>query len=238
MGAIKSAMGDFVLTFLWVFSASTLGVITSMIGSNFGVKGLLFEVFCMAFLTLVMLFAFGSIGEALGGATFNPTDFVTFYAAGVRTDHSLFSASLRLPAQAAGAACGALAIMEVIPKQYKHMMMGPSLKVDLHTGAIAEGLLTFGITFLVLLIILRGPNNALLKNWLLSMSTVVLVFAGSAYTGPAMNPAVAFGWAYVDKRHNTWEQFYVFWICPFVGAILSASLFRVVFTPPAKQKTA
>lgn len=98
MGAIKSAIGDFVLTFMWVFCASTLGVITSIIGSNFGVKGLLFELVCMAFLILVMLFIFGPIGDALGGATFNPTDLVTFYAAGVRTE-SLFSASLRLPAQ-------------------------------------------------------------------------------------------------------------------------------------------
>ncbi|KAK1393193.1 Aquaporin SIP [Heracleum sosnowskyi] len=237
MGAIKSAIGDFVVTFMWVFCASTLGVITSIIGSKFGVEGLFFELFCMAFLILVLLFVFGPIGDALGGATFNPTDLVTFYAAGVRPQ-SLFSASLRLPAQAAGAAFGALAIMEVIPKQYKHMVIGPSLKVDLHTGAIAEGVLTFGITFLVLLIVLRGPKNALLKNWLIAMSTVALAFAGSAYTGPAMNPAIAFGWAYVDKRHNTWEQFYVFWVCPFVGAILSASLFRVVFPPPAKQKTA
>lgn len=92
--------------------------------------------------------------------------------------------------QAAGAAGGALAIMELMPVQYKHMVMGPSLKVDLHTGAIAEGVLTFVITFLVLCIILRGPTNALLKNWLLAMTTVVLVFAGSGYTGPSMNPAI------------------------------------------------
>lgn len=70
------------------------------------------------------------------------------------------------------------------------MVMGPSLKVDLHTGAIAEGVLTFVITFLVLCIILRGPQNALLKNWLLAMTTVVIVFAGAGYTGPSMNPAI------------------------------------------------
>lgn len=91
--------------------------------------------------------------------------------------------------QAAGAVGGALAIKEFMPVQYKHMLGGPSLKVDLHTGAIAEGVLTFTITFLVLLIILRGPNSPLLKNLLLAMSTVALVVAGSSYTGPSMNPA-------------------------------------------------
>ena len=92
-------------------------------------------------------------------------------------------------AKALGAAGGALAIMEVIPSKYKHMIGGPSLKVDLHTGAVAEGVLTFVITFAVLFIILKGPRSELLKTWLLAMSTVALVMIGSAYTGPSMNPA-------------------------------------------------
>lgn len=84
---------------------------------------------------------------------------------------------------------GALAIMEVMPKHYKHMLGGPSLKVDLHTGAIAEGVLTFLISFAVLLIVLRGPRSPILKTWLLAMATVALVISGSNYTGPSMNPA-------------------------------------------------
>lgn len=91
--------------------------------------------------------------------------------------------------QAVGAAVGAMAIMEVIPTKFKHMIGGPSLKVDLHTGAAAEGLLTFVITFAVLFIILKGPRSNLLKTWLLATATVALVMIGSAYTGPAMNPA-------------------------------------------------
>lgn len=92
--------------------------------------------------------------------------------------------------QAAGAAGGALTIKELMPMQYKHMLGGPSLKVDMHTGAIAEGVLTFSITFLALFIILRGPKNSLVKNWLLAASTVMLLIAGSSYTGPSMNPAI------------------------------------------------
>lgn len=84
---------------------------------------------------------------------------------------------------------GALAINEVMPSQYKHLLGGPSLKVDLHTGAIAEGVLTFLISFLVLVIILRGPRSPFLKTLLLAVVTVALVVAGSVYTGPSMNPA-------------------------------------------------
>ncbi|WVZ08329.1 hypothetical protein V8G54_021675 [Vigna mungo] len=163
--------------------------------------------------------------------------------------------------QAVGAAGGAMAIMEVVPQKYRHMIGGPSLKVDLHTGAVVEGALTFFITFIVLFIFLKGPRSDLLKIWFLATATVVLVMVGSAYTGPAMNPAngdlndyfekplnfdlkivLAFGWAYLNNWHNTWDQLYVYWICPFAGAILAAWLFRAIFPPPPppelKQKKA
>lgn len=84
---------------------------------------------------------------------------------------------------------GALAIMELIPPKYKYMLGGPSLKVDLHTGAVAEGVLTFLITFSVLVIVLKGPNSNIFKTLMLAVATVVLVVTGSTYTGPSMNPA-------------------------------------------------
>ncbi|XP_068665638.1 aquaporin SIP1-2 [Aristolochia californica] len=239
MGAVKTAIGDAVITFLWVFCSSTLGALTSVVASALDIHGqgptLAITVLILTFLLLI----FTALGEMLGGATFNPTGSASFYAAGVGGD-TLSSLALRLPAQTAGAVAGAAAIMEYMPLQYKHMLGGPALKVDLQTGAIAEGVLTFLMTFLVLYIILRGPKNTLLQIFLLAISTMTLVITGSTYTGPSMNPANAFGWAYVYNRHNTWEQFYVYWICPFVGAILAAWVFRYLCPPPAigKQKKA
>ncbi|XP_015866459.1 aquaporin SIP1-1-like [Ziziphus jujuba] len=240
MGAIKAAIGDTVLTFMWVFCASCLGVLTSFIANIVGVQGSLWpSLFITTVLVFLLVFIFTLIGDALGGASFNPTGTASFYAAGLGPD-TLFSMALRFPAQALGAVGGALAIREVMPIQYKHMLGGPSLKVDLHTGAIAEGVLTFVISFAVLVIILRGPSSPLLKTWFLAVATVAMVTAGSPYTGPSMNPANAFGWAYVNNWHNTWEQFYVYWICPFIGAVLAAWIFRIVFPAPApvKQKKA
>ncbi|KAG2718590.1 hypothetical protein I3760_03G227300 [Carya illinoinensis] len=242
MGAIKAAIGDAVLTFMWAFCASSLGALTSVIATALGVQGLLWpSIFITTLLFFVLLFVFTLIGDALlGGASFNPTGNASFYAAGLGSD-TLFSMALRFPAQAAGAVGGTLAIMEIMPKEYKHILGGPSLKVDLHSGAIAEGLLTFLMSFAVLLIILRGPRSLIMKTWFLAVATVSLIFVGSNYTGPAMNPTFAFGWAYVDKSHDTWEHFYVYWICPFIGAILAAWIFRLLFptsSQPAKQKKA
>ncbi|GAA0160208.1 hypothetical protein Leryth_018150 [Lithospermum erythrorhizon] len=235
-GVIKSAMADGLITFLWVFCASTLGVLTSIITSTLGMVDGVSRLLITTTLVFIFLFIFGFVGEALGGASFNPSATAALYAVGIGSDTDfLFSAALRFPAQAIGAVGGALAILQCMPTKYKHMLGGPSLKVDIHTGAIAECVLTFTLMFLVLFMVLRGPRSALLRNLLLSISTVSLVVFGSKYTGPSMNPANAFGWAYVRNRHGTFEQFYVYWISPFVGAILAAWSFLVFFPPPGKQ---
>ncbi|GLT59705.1 hypothetical protein SLA2020_325100 [Shorea laevis] len=239
MGAITAAIGDLVLTFLWVFCSSTFGLLTTLTVTTFGLQGIAWApVAITTVLIFAFVFVFSLIAEALGGASFNPTGNASIFAAGLGGD-SLISMALRFPAQAAGAVGGVLAITEVMPVQYKNMIGGPSLKVDVHTGAIAEGLLTFLISFAVLLIIFKGPRNGILQAWLLALVTVALVVSGTHYTGPSMNPANAYGWAYLDKWHNTPEHFYVYWISPFIGAILAAWVFRIFFPPPApKQKKA
>lgn len=234
MGAIKLAVGDGILTFMWVFCASTIRLFTYLVSTWVGVTGsLTLAVTTSIVATLVFIFTF--VGQILGGASFNPTGTAAFYAAGLGRD-SLLSMALRFPAQAAGAVGGAIAISEVMPSQYKHMLGGPSIKVDLHTAAIAEGVLTFLISLAVLVIILKVPGGTLVKTWLLAMATVTLVVTGSTYTGPSMNPANAFGWAYINNWHNTWDQFYVYWICPFIGAIVAAWVFRLIFPQPKKQQ--
>ncbi|KVI08417.1 aquaporin SIP1-2-like [Cynara cardunculus var. scolymus] len=239
MGVVKAAIGDAVVTFMWIFCASTLGAATSIIANKIGVEGMASLLITTSLIFLIS-FLFGSIADAFGGASFCATGTLAFYIAGAGGDDTLMSTAVRFPAQAVGAVGGLLALLELIPLEYKHMLEGPALKVDLHTGAIAEGVLTFIITFIVLLIIIKGPKSFFLKNWILSMVTMVLIVVGSSYTGPSMNPANAFGWAYVNNKHITWEQFYVYWICPSLGAILAALSYRFVFPPPAapKKKTA
>ncbi|XP_052175902.1 aquaporin SIP1-2-like [Diospyros lotus] len=236
MKAIRTAIGDAVLTFMWVFCASTIGTFTSIISAAVGAQGMA-TLFITTVLVFILVFIFTIVGGILGGASFNPSGTTAFYAAGLGSG-SLITTAMRFPAQAAGAVGGALSISQVMPKQYKHMIGGPSLKVDLHTGAMAEGFLTFALTFAILLIVLRGPRSLALKTWLMAVATVALVVTGAPYTGPSMNPANAFGWAYVKKRHDKWDHFYVYWICPFIGATLAGWIFRVVYAPPSKQKKA
>lgn len=236
MGLIKAAIGDAILTSMWVFSMPFLGIFSSTIAEFIGVEAKsLASLFITINLATCFVLTFSLIGAALGGASFNPTTTLSFYAAGIKPDASLMSMAVRFPAQAAGGVGGATAILQAMPRKYKHLLKGPSLKVDLHTGAVAEGAFTFVFCLALLLVMLKGPKNLLLKVWMVAVVTVGLVISGRRYTGPSLNPANAYGWAYVNNWHNTWDLFYVYWICPFVGAILAAWVFRYLFKAPIKK---
>eukprot|EP00252_Welwitschia_mirabilis_P022986 TRINITY_DN6389_c0_g1_i1.p1 TRINITY_DN6389_c0_g1~~TRINITY_DN6389_c0_g1_i1.p1 ORF type:complete len:238 (-),score=19.29 TRINITY_DN6389_c0_g1_i1:243-956(-) len=237
MGLIGLAVGDAIICFLWMFFSSFLAPATFVTSSYLGLEEPLTTGVTLGLLT-VLVFVFSLVGDALGGITWNPTALSANYALGIGTD-SLLALALRFPAQAAGAVGGVLAIAELMPAEYKHFLVGPSLKVDLHQGAVAEGVLTMLITYLVLLILIRGPRNTFYKSFLISCVTILFVVAGSTYTGPSMNPINAYGWAYLNNTHNNWDHFYVYWLAPFVGSIISALLFRLTaLPPPQKQKAA
>nr|AFK49451.1 unknown [Lotus japonicus] len=239
MGLIKSAIGDAILTSIFVFCISSLRTLTFKTSLFLGLQSvLLATLFISTIINTFIVLTISLIGRALGGASFNPSTTVSFYTAGFRPDASLFSMAVRFPAQAAGGVLGVMAILELMPEQYKHMVKGPSLKVDLHTGAIAEGVLTFTHNLVILFIMLKGPRNPWVKVYLLSVATLVLVLTGSGYTGPSLNPANAFGWAYMNNKHSTWEQFYVFWICPLMGAVSAGLGHRFLFMSQTKQKKA
>jgi aquaporin SIP len=237
---IRAALGDAILTSLWVFSAPSMRVFTAIIASFLGVQARsLIGRFITTILATTLVLIFGLIGKLLGGASFNPSTTVSLYAAGLNPGTSLMSMAVRFPAQAAGGVGGAKAILQVMPRKYEHFVRGPSLKVDVNTGAIAEGVLTFSLCFGLLWVMLRGPKNLILQIWLLKVATVGLVIVGSGYTGPSMNPANAFGWAYVNNWHNSWELFFVYWIGPLIGAFFAARIFMVLFPPPeTKEKKA
>ncbi|KAE8668234.1 Aquaporin SIP1-1 [Hibiscus syriacus] len=238
MGVIKSAMADALLTSMWIFSMPFLRVFTIQISAFLGVQTLPPAVFFITTIVVtLMMFIFTLVGGALGGASFNPTASVAFYAAGLKEDMSLLSMAVRFPAQAAGGVIGVKAIMGFLPRELTETMKGPSLKVDLQTGFLAEGLLTFGLCLALLVILFRGPKNPLVKLLLMAATTVGCVGKGAKYTGPSLNPANAFGWAYVNNWHNSWQLYYVYWLGPLTGATLAAWVFRFLLSPsPASTK--
>lgn len=105
VNAIKAAIGDAVLTFMFVFVSSTLGLVTNEIIKALDLHHVSYKsgldypfIVITTILIFVLVTTFTFIGNALGGASFNPTGNASFYAAGLGSD-TLFSMALRFPAQ-------------------------------------------------------------------------------------------------------------------------------------------
>lgn len=227
MAVARKAVADAFITFLWTFSVASLGAVTMAVAPALGLDGPRAVYVTLALVSLHICF-FGFLGEALGGASWNPTASVAFAYAGA-SDDDLWALAVRLPAQMAGAVGGVMALLEVMPTRYRHTLAGPRVRVPLPTGVLAEGILTFAITLIVMWALLRGPRSPVAKTLVIIVASVALVAAGEPYTGPAMNPANAFGWAFVANRHTSWEHFAVYWAGPMVGTIFAVWAFNLLF---------
>jgi aquaporin SIP len=92
---VSLTIADAALSFLWVFCTSSFGFLSANIAKFLDWQGNRTPI--IVGIVTVLIFTFSLIGRALGGASWNPTAPVAFYAAGVGKD-SLFSLSVRLPA--------------------------------------------------------------------------------------------------------------------------------------------
>lgn len=231
MGIVKEAMADLILTSMWIFTMPVSRILTGILISGAGINPTsLSAIFANIFSASLLLIAFSLISGALGGASFNPATTVAFTSAGrQKSGYSLLSAAVRFPAQAAGGVAGVKAVLALVPKPYSERLRGPSLVTELHMGAFAEGALSLVFCFSVLFVVFKGPVNPVVKVWLMSCVTAGLVILGSGYSGPSLNPANAFGWAYSNNTHDTWQHYYVYWACPLIGALLGGWVFRTLF---------
>lgn len=229
--ALKIAAFDGVLTFAWTVVTSGLGFASLVLGDYLEWEGDRTPIAYAIVFVLNLIFV--ELSVASGGATWNPTAPVAFYVSGAGDDN-LFSLALRIPSMAIGAAAGVCAVHELMPGTYKHTLgPGPNLKGGLHQGALAEGVLTFVLTLIVLYTVLRATKNRFLQTPIIVTCALTLVQFAGAYTGPAMNPSDAFGWAFFNGRHTSTEHIYVYWLTPFIGALFAAGVYRLLLSSPS-----
>ncbi len=87
--------------------------------------------------------------------------------------------------QVIGSITGVRYIIEYFPE----IGFGPRLNVDIHHGALTEGLLTFAIVTISLGLSRKIPGSFFMKTWISSVSKLALHILGSDLTGGCMNPA-------------------------------------------------
>ncbi|KAI3742183.1 hypothetical protein L1987_59863 [Smallanthus sonchifolius] len=222
---------DTILSLMWVWA----GVIVRIIIQNF--EALNYNDHASEFfrccITVVNMFLFAYLAKLTNGGAYNPVvvftnaingDFVTF----------LFNVG-RIPFQVFGSIIGVRLILETFPEIWR----GPELIINLHQGALTEGLLTFTQVLITLGLDRNIHDSFFRKTWMNSILKLALHILGSDLTGGCMNPAAVVGWAYALGVHKTQEHIIVYWFAPIEASLLAVWTFRrLIRRPkPEKQKT-
>src|SRR2546426_1645998 len=221
IAASRKAIAEFVGAFTLIF----IGAGAIIAGGN-----LLLVAFAHGLAIGVMASAFGRIS----GGHFNPA--VTLGALVGRQISARLAAGY-WGSQLLGALAAALALFLGFPSsiwQPSHLgtpalgsTPGLAWNVSVVTGILVEAVLTFLLAIVVYGtgIDPKGSFNAV-GGLAIGLTISLDIMMGGPLTGAAMNPARWFGPAIVAQFFDNW---YVYWIGPFIGAIVAGLLYANVF---------
>ncbi|XP_062113877.1 probable aquaporin SIP2-1 [Humulus lupulus] len=228
MAAFALLLSDFLVSFMWVWS----GVLIKIFVYNFLDLGHapIGEVIKCS-LSILNMFFFAFLAKLTKGGAYNP---LTVLSSAISGDFGrfLFTVGARIPTQIVGSITGVRFIIATFPE----IGLGPRLNVDIHRGALTEGLLTFAIVTISLGLARKIPGSFFMKTWISSVSKLALHILGSDLTGGCMNPASVLGWAYARGDHITKEHILVYWLAPVEATLLAVWTFKLVF--PQKEEKA
>jgi MIP family channel proteins len=218
---IAEALG----TFLFFFVGAGSVVLAAHAGANG--PGLVGIAFAHGLALAVMVSAFG----AISGGHFNPAVTVAVRLAGrIEWTH----AAAYVVAQLVGAAAAGYLLAIVMPDApAKASFLGtPTLDPAISVGAgiAIEAVLTLVLIFAVFgtAVDRRAPR---LGGMAIGLAVAADVLMGGPLTGAAMNPARWFGPALASGH---WDNWYVWWIAPLIGAIVAAVIYRYVLEGEAE----
>ena len=170
---------------------------------------------------------------AVSGGHFNPA--VTF-AVWVTGRIEPARAAMYVIAQLLGGLAAGLALRFVFPEtSWEPVALGtPALGegTDVMQGIVIEAVLT-----MVLVVAVFGtaidPRAPKIGGLAIGLAVAADIFMGGPLTGAAMNPARWFGPAVASGTYDDW---YVWWIGPLVGAAIIALVYRFVWEDSAEPE--
>jgi aquaporin TIP len=138
--------------------------------------------------------------------------------------------------QFSGAAVAALLLKWVLPNAIENQShLGvPALGGGIGSGGavVVEAVLTFFLVWVIFATAVdpRGSFKQI-AGLAIGFTIVFDVLMGGVLTGGAMNPARAFGPQLVGDH---WAHFWVWFIGPFTGAVIAASLYELLYLRPTR----
>jgi MIP family channel proteins len=226
MNRLSAALfAEAVGTFLFFFVGAGSVVLAALAGTNG--PGLVGIALAHGLVLAVLVSAFGPIS----GGHFNPAVTVAVRLAGrIEWTH----AAAYVVAQLIGAAAAGFLLLAVMPAQAaRESFLGtPTLGNDISVvaGIVIEAVLTLVLIFAVFgtAVDWRAPR---LGGMAIGLAVAADVMMGGPLTGAAMNPARWFGPALASGH---WDNWYVWWIGPLIGAIVAAVIYRYVLEGEAE----
>ncbi|XP_069011450.1 aquaporin-8a.1 [Embiotoca jacksoni] len=106
-----------------------------------------------------------------------------------------------------------------------------AVNTDLSKTTLAEVMLTLILTTVVCMAAVNTKTRTQCAPFCIGLIVTANIFAGGIVSGACMNPARALGPAVAA---NHWNNHWVYWVGPTCGALLTASLIRLLF---GDQKT-
>jgi aquaporin TIP len=170
------------------------------------------------------LFVAVSVGANISGGHVNPA--VTLGAL-VGGNMSLLKAVVYWVAQLLGSVVACL-LLKIATGGAAVGAFSLSAGVGAWNAVVLEIVMTFGLVYTVYATAVDPKKGDLGVIAPIAIGFIVgaNILAGGAFDGASMNPAVSFGPAVVS---GVWENHWVYWLGPFVGAAIAALVYDIIF---------
>ncbi|KAL7214806.1 hypothetical protein ACSBR1_027064 [Camellia fascicularis] len=235
----RAGIAEFMATFLFLYITilTVMGVVQSKTKcSTVGIQGI-------AWSFGGMIFALVYCTAGISGGHINPA--VTFGLLLARK-LSLTRAVFYMVMQCLGATCGA-AVVKGFQSSSKYVMLGGGANVvnpgyTKGDGLGAEIVGTFVLVYTVFSATdakrsARDSHVPILAPLPIGFAVFLVHLATIPITGTGINPARSLGAAIVYNKDHAWDDHWIFWVGPFIGAALAALYHQVVIRAiPFKSK--
>lgn len=230
---VQSTFAEFIGTLLFVFVACMAVSARDVLSIAFA-EGLCIALLCAAFVNV-------------SGGHFNPA---VSFASAVCGAINPICACLYFVAQILGAMCGASFVKAVILGDSYHILKGGAnqfrglgvpydpydtfhhLNVTPVTAIVVEAILSCMICTVYLQSNIDKKSQTSVGPLAYGFALLVSIIAGFHVSGGSFNPARSFGPAVPS---GYWDQQYIYWAGPYIGALVSGVLYRLVLGDGKKR---
>lgn len=234
----RAGIAEFVATFLFLYITvlAVMGVARSRNKcSTIGTQGI-----AWAFGGMIFALVYSTAG--ISGGHINPA--VTFGLL-LGRKLSLVRAVFYMVMQCLGAICGAALVKSFQKSQYQLQGGGANLVSHGYTKGDGRGAEIMG-TFLLVYTVFsatdakrsaRDSHVPILAPLPIGFAVFLVHLATIPITGTGINPARSLGAALIYNKSHAWDDHWIFWVGPFIGAALAAVYHQMVIRAmPFKSK--